>query len=666
MQLRWLALSVFAASAVFSNAPTANAISLLPMEEPATQLVSPSSSITAMQYALVGSTYVQEPITSTPLLCGNTSAPASPYTAVSPTYYSPNGIASLRPFVFGASSVTPTVQAFAQGASIVYGSMMRIIGDPSLVCYGLDANGVHGPTPGVMRDQFEGVNYSPTQKISFNSSVALSVFHVPTSPTDYYGYTIDVTIPQLPAGYASMCLPPVGTGTAPTGIDCNFALTEGFDTSVFDASAGLATSGQWCLAPAGVQSCASPPPAGGTTPAFGDININYSNYVTTGISLGASIAPAAAKQFHFVAYRKFASGVTNLPASGGPVVIAALFSPFDLDENFIGDNVAVGTNQLANTAPAVVTTGDAWTTFSNKLGSLAENTDSNTLSFNATDADTQGAMTASVTLNLPGGISVAVPGTNCSATTPPSGQLAAANCTLDIPLNNATWWNASVASGYQGLFNALATDASNGSYASGVSASALVVVSDALGKPSAPVTVPIHIYSSVNNAPVVSYSGPFAMATDPQNNHVYPTLSCSVSLGSGAGGCGAVDRYGLIEVDAFGSITALPGPAAAFDELATQGTKVVNYSDPLDTLTNVQCNREQQAQIFATNGGPIVVLSSGSSGTTLYDMNFVIPSTPPASAVSAVCTLTMTDVGPFPNGESAATSASSFRLVVNP
>jgi len=178
------------------------------------------------------------------------------------------------------------------------------------------------------------------------------------------------------------------------------------------------------------------------------------------------------------------------------------------------------------------------------------------------------------------------------------------------------------------------------------------------------VTVPVHIYSSVNNAPVTSYSNAFVMATDPQSNHVYPTMSCSVSLGSAAGGCGAVDRFGSIQVNVMGSITTLPGPAAAFDELATQGTAVVNYSNPQDAFTNVQCNRQQQAQIFATNGGPIVTVSSGAA--TVYDMNFVIPGTPPASWVGAICMPTFTDVGPFPNGQSAVTSTSAFRLVVNP
>ncbi len=149
---------------------------------------------------IMTSTGVSEPITSTPVLCGNTSAPTVMYGQVSPLYYSPTGVTSLKPFVFGASSADPTTPASARGASMSFnGSTMRVLGDPALVCYGLDANGVHGPTPDVMRDQFEGVNVSPTWHVPFNSSVALNVFHVPTSATDFYGYTLDVTIPARPA-----------------------------------------------------------------------------------------------------------------------------------------------------------------------------------------------------------------------------------------------------------------------------------------------------------------------------------------------------------------------------------------------------------------------------------------------------------------------------------
>jgi hypothetical protein len=78
----------------------------------------------------------------------------------------------------------------------------------------------------------------------------------------------------------------------------------------------------------------------------------------------------------------------------------------------------------------------------------------------------------------------------------------------------------------------------------------------------------------------------------------------------------------------------------------------------------VQCSKEQSSAVFATNGGPIVAAGSG----TAYGMNFELPATAPASMVSALCVLTMTDAesGGFPNSESAATAQSTFRIVVNP
>jgi hypothetical protein len=170
------------------------------------------------------------------------------------------------------------------------------------------------------------------------------------------------------------------------------------------------------------------------------------------------------------------------------------------------------------------------------------------------------------------------------------------------------------------------------------------------------------VRSTANNAPVIAYTSPFAQATDPHDNQSYPTYSCSIGLGSNAGGCGAASR-GIITPSLPDSVTGLPGPAAAFDELASQSTAVVPFSDPSDAFTNVQCTAEQQAAVFVADGGPIV---SPGGGPGQYSMDFVLSTTPPASAVSALCTLTITDVGPFPNGQTAKTAAKQFRLVVNP
>jgi hypothetical protein len=561
------------------------------------------------------STGVSEPITSTPLLCGNTSLPVVSGGAVSPLYYSPTGVTSLKPFVFGASAATPTVPAFAKGASMTYGSTMRVFGDPALVCYGLDANGVHGPTPDVLRDQFEGVNYSPTLKTQFNSSVVLTTFHVPTSSTDFYGYTVDVSIPAKPAN--------VDCASA----DCNFALLEGFDASIFDTAANADHSAGWCLASAGATSCPGTANAGG-------INLNYATFNTNGLP-ALTATGASVTTYHFVVKRFFRSGVTALPVSAGPVAIAALFSPFDFDENFIGDNVAVG---YGNTPPAVVQSGDAWTLFSGKLGALAENTDSGALTFNITDFDTAETglnLKAAVTLNL-AGLQVPVTPT-CTLTSSPGATPVNRTCTMDVNFASATWWDAFVDSPYKGQGNLFATDPG------GVGASASIVATDAAGKSSAAVNVPIHVQSKVNSAPLVAFGGAMPSAPDSkQGGTSFPTYSCSVA----ADNCGGT--FNVVEMG--GLISALPGPAAAFDELISQTTDV----------NSVVCGQSgEQDAIFANQ--PVAQLSAPTS----FDLLFQLKT--PLVTGSSLCTITITDqMAAFPAGESAQISAKQFRIVVNP
>ena len=610
MQLKWLAIPIISATAVLSYAPTAGAITLLPFDEPTTQLV------TANPWSYVQTnptTWVLEPITSTPLLCANTSAPATPHTPVSPVYYSPSGLASQKPFVFGAAASTPNTPAFALGASAIYGSVATIAGDPSLVCYGLDANGVHGPTPGVMRDGYEGINYSPTLKAQFNSSVVLTVFHVPTSASDYYGYTIDVSIAAAP-------------GLANCGVnDCNFALLEGFDTSVFATNSSATHPDEgWCIGSAGSTACS-------TSTVEGGININYSTWPNS--FLPHLVAGASPLSYRFVVKRYFASNVTALPASGGPVAIAALFSPFDMDENFIADNVAVG---YGNTPPAVVQSDATWTTFSGKLGTLAESTDSGALTFNITDQDTPdsgGQLHAAVTLNL-SGLSVPVTPT-CTV----SSGTGAANrqCSMDINFADPNWWNASVDATYDGQGNVFATDPG------GVSASASIVVTDALGKSAAPISVPIHVQSKVNSAPLVAFAGAMPSAPDSkQGGASYPTYSCSVT----ADNCGG--NFNVVEVA--GAISAQPGPAAAFDELASQTTDV----------NNVVCGQSGEQDAIFLNA-PIATLAS----TNTFDLAFQLKS--PLVTGSSLCTVAITDkMAAFPAGETAQVTSKQFRIVVNP
>ena len=568
---------------------------------------------------IMTSTGVSEPITSTPVLCGNTSAPTVMYGQVSPLYYSPTGVTSLKPFVFGASSADPTTPASARGASMSFnGSTMRVLGDPALVCYGLDANGVHGPTPDVMRDQFEGVNVSPTWHVPFNSSVALNVFHVPTSATDFYGYTLDVTIPARPANVNC------------ANVDCNFALLEGFDTSIFDTAANVANTAGWCLASAGATSC-----PGSAIP--GGINLNYTTFNTNGLP-ALTATGASPATYHFVVKRFYRLGVTALPASAGPVAIAALFAPFDFDENYIGDNVAVG---YGNSPPVVVQTDGAWTTFSGKLGALAENTDSGVLTFNITDADTQeGAsiLKAAVTLNL-AGLQVTVTPT-CTLTSSPNQTPVNRQCTIDVNFANPNWWNASVGAAYQGQGNLFATDPGV------VGASASIVATDAAGKSSAAANVAIHVQSKVNSAPVATFASALPSVSDSkQSGTSYPTFTCSLSADT----CSSENFY-LINLSS--AIAVLPGPPAAFDELASQTT----------SAGAVQCGQSNENDPILDRA-PIAALSSGSQ--TQYDLKFLL--TDPPVAGSSLCSVTFTDAMlTFPTGEAANSTSRQFRIVVNP
>jgi hypothetical protein len=318
MQLRLRFLLSSAGLMLLSQAPVAGAVSLVPMEEPVTTLVSPPNAnpfVPSMQYAFSGSSLIATTVTSTPLLCANTSAPLFPGTTLNPVYYSATGIGSSspRPFVFGASPSFPNVSVQASGATSVAMSptSMTFSGDASgsLVCYGLDSSGARRLTRDVFMDGLDGVPY--------NSTIVLTVFHAPTSGTDYYGYKIDVTLPPLP-------------------VDTDqFALIEGFDSAVFATTAGESTAGiqgTWCQSLDG-QSCAFAPNAG---------NINFSYANGTNNSLLAPVSPNPAVQYHFIVKRYLRTGIASVPATGAPLVIAALFSPNDLEENKLDDNVAVG------------------------------------------------------------------------------------------------------------------------------------------------------------------------------------------------------------------------------------------------------------------------------------------------------------------------------------
>jgi len=340
--------------------------------------------------------------------------------------------------------------------------------------------------------------------------------------------------------------------------------------------------------------------------------------------------------------------------------MVALFSPSDLGENKLDDNIAIGNSTLANVAPSV-TQDAAYNTFVSALATLQENTPSGNLTFDVSDPDTIESsghlLGATVALNLPNGIQVSVPA-SCGSPTPITTLPVNRTCTIAIPLDTGAFWDAAVTTPYQGQFNNLATDVANGTYGSGVSASAQVVVTDSAGKASTPVSMALHVYSTKNDAPVATaVAAVLPPATDSfQSNASIPTYSCSVQANT----CGTRSF-----VDLTAALSAAPGPAAAFDELASQATAIVPYVDGANG-GNVHCIAEN-GSIFATNGNPLVV-AGATAGS--YDMSFVFNN--PATAGSELCTVTFTDKmqgaspPPFPNSETAATSPTQFRVLVNP
>jgi len=608
-------------------------LTVVPLDEPANQAIPPNSAnpaIPAANFNLNGGPTINL-VTVAPLICANTAAPAnSPATLINPIYYSVHGAAgsSPQPFVFGASSTAPAISMRAAGATRIFydGSQLGFAGDPldALVCYGTDAAGVHKLTRDLFLSDFDSV--------MFNSTVTVSVFHIPTSTSDYYGYAIDVTIPPLPGG----------TNCDVNGLDCNFALVEGYDTSVFDTA-----NGQWCLAPAQAQSCVIPAPAEGTTPTNGNINLNYSNFPTTAF-LKAPIAPAVAKQYHFVAFRYLKQGMTMVPTSGSPVVMAALFSPLDLGENKLDDNVAMGNNKVANVAPHIVQNASL-ANFISQLTSLHEDTDSGALTFDVSDPDTIEPATgpylnAKVDLLLPNGIRLPVV-TECKSISTVGTLPVSRTCTVDIPLNDGTFWDPFVDTDSQGKFNDFATDVTNGTYALGLSANAQIVLIDSAGKQSTPVSFALHVNSTKNDLPMAVFSAALPVIPDPRQEEApYPTYSCSIL----AGDCGATFHI----VDLVGSIMLQPGPAAAFDELKSQSINV----------TDVQCGQLGEDDSIFTNL-PVVTPTSGMPDR--YDVAFQL--TASAGAIgSSLCRVMFEDGMPvFPNGESAVANAGYFRVLVN-
>ncbi len=290
-----------------------------------------------------------------PLLCANIGSPVATAVQVKPYFGT---------FVFGsyvASDSTDQGQSVRGVASMSYGAngqqSLRLLSDPSLVCYGLNALGVRKPTRDLFIDAFD----EPT----FDSSISVVVYDLPNFGNSYtYSYYVYVSIPVVDG-------------------PLQFIVRDGYDAAVFNRSGTQI----WCLAQA-----SSPSSCSGTTGDFGSGNINYTINLTAGQSFNR----------RFIVHRS-TIGTAGLPSTANPLVMAALFSPPVQEEVKLDNNVAVGLNTYGNLPPIFPTVPD--------LSGITEGVASGTRSFTIQDDTEEGAghLTATVDVNLNGTITPVTP-----------------------------------------------------------------------------------------------------------------------------------------------------------------------------------------------------------------------------------------------------------------
>lgn len=418
-----------------------------------------------------------------------------------------------------------------------------------------------------------------------DASVRISVAQLPTAANFYsYQYFIDVAIPVVSTTQAT-----------------SFRLRDGYDSSVFTPNT------YYCDVPAGTTSC-----PGATTSGNVDVAI--------------PVPANTAYRRRFIVQRQIPNTAT-LPSSGAPLVLSALFGPPGLERR-LDNNVAQGFAAISDMAPVVNTSAT-------DLSGISEGQSKLGVSFTVTDDTSEqpgqllGA-TVSIDFN---GTTVSGPAdcTTVSGSAPMSAPVTR-TCTFDVVTPSANF----------------ATDgATAGTFANGVSASVNIVATDRLGQASAPASLPLHVASADNDAPVFTL---FATAVpDPQNNNM-PTITCSLAdtltqpcLGSFS--------------DSFVTGVA-PGPADAADELASQRAIMVLNSSGMQG-GNTYCSLDaNSAQIFGLNGGPKLARDS------VVNANFNLTYALSGSVGSAKCTVVMIDGDTFPAGQSAKVTQKDFRIVV--
>lgn len=360
---------------------------------------------------------------------------------------------------------------------------------PGLICYVLDNVGVRKISASLFGDNFDA-------PASPNAYISTRVLALPDHDNAYFKYLVDLTIPAAYAGK-------------------NYAVRDGFDSSVFDQSLS-----RFCEVALTATSCTSNP----TLNSIDDLQV----------------VPAGGISRRFVVQRPLRSGVFSLPPNPNlPLTAAALFIDGSNEKN-LRDNVSVGRAVLSDMLPVI--TADA-----SMVGVLTEGSGATDVRFVISDDTSEVGMptqlNATVTLDFNGTL---VPATNLSCAqqeVPQNGEAIRRTCRFDIPVFNPNF----------------ATDSTPGTYVQGVQASIRITATDSRNQISTR-TVPLHIVTADNDPPSFSLS---PIALPDRGNGDLLTVTCDLSAPP------PYTEQCLGNIQSF-ILERLPGAPGSADENATQ------------------------------------------------------------------------------------------------
>jgi hypothetical protein len=446
--------------------------------------------------------------------------------------------------------------------------------DPALVCYSLSASGVRKATVGLFSDAFD--------LPQGDANIAVRTVQLPNSDNSFvYRYYVDVNIPVLSSA-----------------VSVPFVVRDGYDSSVF-GQPGSSTF--YCAVNIGVVSC------------------NGQTLIQNNIDIGASSLPAVNlppnTEFHqrFIVSRQLKPGVTSLPVTSKPLVLAAVFLPTELDTK-LDNNIAAGFTGLSDFLPTITTTGT-------NLNGLVEGSVLTNVSVALSDDSNESVgqlLHANVAVDFNGVVQPAA-NVDCGSLSPQAGPGASRTCTFDVVPPDANF----------------ATDTTPGTYAAGVHASVIITATDSHGQASV-TTLPLHVASSDNDAPVFDITA--AAPVDVSSGDA--TLTCSLTAQSSTPCVGVI-------ADVVSGVK--PGPSSAVDELAAQQTYFGYIGNGSLACTDIN--------LFALNGRPRYVFSGSH-----IDLDYSLKGTVGATR----CNITVADNGTLPPNQAQAVTNKYLWIVVTP